>query len=123
MGQQYYQSLPRTRRWQEIVGLLEAGAGAAQVANATIKAAEGGLERPGKDRGLVETIWLLTQLPQAARADDFAGALRNLGLEVSANPTLMEITGALTDALDQRLIEAGGRTDLGEMAQDRKSVV
>jgi hypothetical protein len=80
-------------------------------------AAERGLNLAAQDKGLVETIWLLTQLPLAARADDFAGELRRAGLDVSDSPTVMEIVGAFADAVDARLANNGGRTDLGEMAQ------
>ncbi len=62
-------------------------------------------------------MWLLTQLPLAARADDYVGRLRELGLEVSDSPTLMEVVGAYTDAVDKYCQRHGGRTDFGEMAQ------
>ena len=117
MGHTRLGNLPRTRKWQEVVGLIEGGAGIAQIANATITAAERGLNLAAEDKGLVETVWLLTQLPLAARSDDFAGALRNAGLDVSDSPGLMEVVGAFSDAVDRRLANNGGRTDLGEMAQ------
>ena len=40
MGHIRLGDLPRTRKWQQVVALLEVGAGAAQLANATISAAE-----------------------------------------------------------------------------------
>jgi hypothetical protein len=70
-----------------------------------------------KDDGVVETIWLLTKLPLAARSEDFAQALRDCGLSVSDAPGLMEIVGAVADAIDARMPNCKGRTDLGEMAQ------
>lgn len=117
MGHLRLGDLPRTRKWQQVVGLLEGGAGAAQIANATMSAAETGLNLAAKDEGLIETIWLLTQLPLAARSDDLASSLRGAGLDVGDSPTLMEVVGALSDAVDRRLAKNGGRTDLGEMAQ------
>jgi hypothetical protein len=109
--------LPRTRQWKQVVALIEGGAGAAQLANATITAAEKGLNLAAEDKGLVETIWLLSQLPLAARTGEFANALRKAGLDISDSPGLMEIVGATSDAIDKRLKNNGGRTDLGEMAQ------
>ena len=88
-----------------------------QISNATISAAEKSLNLAAEDTGLVETIWLLTQLPLAARSEDFTSSLRKAGLDVSDTPSLMEIVGALTDTIDARLSQNGGRTDLGEMAQ------
>lgn len=117
MGHVRLGNLPRTRKWQQVVGLIQGGAGTAQIANATISAAEKGLNIAAEDRGLVETIWLLTQLPLAARSEDFPSYLRKAGIDVSDSPTLMEIVGALTDTIDARLGQNGGRTDLGEMAQ------
>jgi len=117
MGHIRLGNLPRTRKWQQVVALIEGGAGTAQIANATITAAEKGLKLAAEDKGLVETIWLLTQLPLAARSDNFAQALQSTGLEVSDSPSLMEVIGAFSDAIDRKLANNGGRTDLGEMAQ------
>ncbi len=117
MGHLRLGDLPRTRKWQQVVGLIEGGAGTAQIATAAISAAERGLALTGDDAGLVETVWLLTQIPLAARSEDFAGALRSAGLDVSGTPTLMEVVGAFSDAIDRRLAENGRRSDLGEMAQ------
>lgn len=103
-----------------MVGLLACGAGTAQVANATITAAERGLNLAAEDKALVESVWLLTQLPLAAKAKDtktFVKALRDAGLKVSDAPGLMEVVGAFSDAVDARVANNGGRTDLGEMAQ------
>jgi hypothetical protein len=117
MGHIRLGNLPRTRKWQQVVALIEGGAGTAQIANATITAAEKGLKLAAEDKGLVETIWLLTQLPLAAKSDNFAQALQSTGLDVSDSPSLMEVIGAFSDAIDKKLANNGGRTDLGEMAQ------
>jgi len=117
MGHVRLGKLPRTRKWQQVIALIEGGAGTAQIANATITAAERGFNLAAEDKGLVETTYLLSQLPLAAKRDDFGKALQDLGLHVSDSPGLMEIVGALSDAIDKKLINNGGRTDLGEMAQ------
>jgi len=117
MGHIRLGNLPRTRKWQEVVRLIQNGANSDQVANATISAAEQVLGTAADDTGLVETIWLLTQLPLAARAQNFPEALRRVGIQVSDSPTLMEVVGAVSDAVDARVSQKGGRSDLGEMAQ------
>lgn len=117
MGHTKLGPLPRTRKWRQVVAFIEGGAGTSQIANATIAAAEQGLAFASNDKGLVEAIWLLTQLPLAAQKENFAGALREVGLDVSDSPGLMGIVGAISDAIDTRLANNGGRTDLGEMAQ------
>lgn len=116
MGHTRLGELPRTRRWGQVVGLIAGGAGVAQVANATISAAERGLNLASNDQALVETVYLLSQLPLAARSEDFAAALRQAGLNVPDAPGLMDVVGAFTEAIDAR-VPNGRRSDLGEMAQ------
>ena len=117
MGHVRLGTLPRTRNWVQVLDLVGGGAGAPNVAAATMNAAQRGLEAAAQDKGLVYTVWLLTQVPLAARSADFEGRLRKLGLDVSGSPGLLEVTGAFADAVDTHLRRTGGRTDLGEMAQ------
>jgi hypothetical protein len=117
MGHIRLGNLPRTKPWSEVVGLIAGGAGTAQVATATINAAEKGLGVAVKDKGLVETIWLLAQLPLAARMPNFAAELRDRGVSVSDSPGLSEIVAAVSEAIDAKMPNNRGRTDLGEMAQ------
>ena len=117
MGHHRLGPLAKTRKWNQVVGLIRGGAGAAQVANATTTAAEKELLKAGKDTGVVETVFLLMRLPLAARTEDFATALRECGLSVSDEPGLLEIVAAVTGAIDAKMPNCRGRTDLGEMAQ------
>lgn len=117
MGHVRLGTLPRTRNWVQVLDLIGGGAGVPQVAAATMRAAQRGLADAAQDKGLVYTVWLLTQLPLAARSADFEGRLRRLGFDVSAAPSVLELTGAFSDAVDAHLRRTGGRTDVGEMAQ------
>lgn len=115
MGHQRLGQLPRTRQWKQVVALIEHGAGAAQVANETIRAAKQSLESASDDPRFVSAFWLLCQIPLAARSDDFNAALRDLGVEVPDGPSLLDIATAISPALDQQ--DARRRTDLGEIAE------
>ena len=88
------------------------------IATQSAEAAENDLRSGADDKGLVHAFWLLSQLPIAARSPDYVDQLRRLGLQVSANPSLLEIVGAFSRALDDHIGATGGRTDLGEMAQN-----
>jgi hypothetical protein len=117
MGHIRLPTLPKTRKWEHVVGLIAGGADVERIAAASADAAEHGLERASQDQGLARAFWLLTQFPQAARQSDFSDQLKRLGLEVSSKPTLLEIVGAFTNAVDRYVRTRGNRSDLGEMAQ------
>lgn len=117
MGSNRIRTLPRTRKWTQIVELVAGGAGAAQLATATSYALAQGLGSAASDAGAVESVRLILRLPLAARADDYPGALGQCGLDVSEPPGLMGLVAAVSDAIDAKLPNCHGRTDLGEMAQ------
>jgi hypothetical protein len=109
--------LPATRKWQQVVELLDRGAELERIAAAAAEAAEYSLPIASRDPALVRAFWLLTRIPLAARGQPFEEGLRRVGIDVGANPSLVELVGALTEAVDRHVGRTGGRTDLGEMAQ------
>ncbi len=117
MGHVRLGKLPQSRAWKEVVRFLEAGIDVEVVAAKSQEAAEAGLKALKTDPALVHALWLLTQLPVAARSDDFVGHLENCGVKLGDNPGLLDLVGAFSDAVDARVRFAVGRTDLGEMAQ------
>lgn len=62
-------------------------------------------------------MWLLTQLPAAARSPNYIGALNSLGIHTDVPPSLMGLLAGFERAVDIEARRSGGRTDLGEMAQ------
>ena len=117
MGHIRLGDLPRTRKWGEVVDLIAAEGDAASIAAATLRAADEGFLRAAKDEGVGRAVWLLTQLPLAARQEDFRKRLEALGLVVTSAPGLPDLIGAYSDAVDSHMRRSGGRTDLGEIAQ------
>jgi len=120
MGHIRLGTLPKTHKWQRVVGLIAGGADVERIAAASADAAEHGLERASQDQGLAHAFWLLTQIPQAARQSDFADQLKRLGLEVSSKPTLLEIVGAFTSAVDRHVRENGKRSE-SSLSPDRRN--
>ena len=117
MGHVRLGTLPKTQKWNQVVSLIARGAKVEGIAAASAEAAENGLERASRDEGLAHVFWLLTQIPEAARAGNFSERLAEVGLQVSNEPTLLEIVAAFTRAVDGHVRQGGKRTDLGEMAQ------
>src|SRR3984893_5909940 len=97
--------------------MLDAAPAAPEVAAATLIASHKALRDAGRDPALVRSFWLLTQLPLCARTSDFPHQLETRGLNVSANPSLLEITGAFSEAVDAHARTGVMRTDLSEMGQ------
>ena len=119
MGHIRLGKLPRTKRWQQVVALLGSDAELPEISAATLLASKRGLEDAAKDPALVQSFWLLTQLPLCARKPDFIDELKNIGVSVSNNPTLMDLIGGFSDAVDDHVYRTGHRTDVCEMAQAR----
>lgn len=117
MGHIRLGKLPSSRKWRQVVDLLSSGADVDSIADATSEAAETDLGQATSDPALVQTLWLLTQIPLAARGPAFAADLQALGLQVDDRPGLMEVAAAFTEAVDRHSRNLPGRTDLGEMAQ------
>lgn len=117
MGHVRLGTLPDTHRWRNVVGLIAEGGSAAQVATATSDAAQNGLDLAKDDPGLCHAVWLLTKIALAAREQDFGAALNAAGVATPSEPSLFDIVGGFTDALDQHLSKTKGRSDIGEMAQ------
>jgi hypothetical protein len=117
MGHQRLGTLPGSRKWRQIVQLISGGADVTEVAAATSAAAENQMADASNDSAVRRAVWLLTQIPLAARQVHFASELKKLGLRVGDQPTLFEVVAAMSDAVDGHVGRTGGRTDLGEMAQ------
>ncbi len=117
MGHQRLGRLPGTRKFRQVVNFIGAGADVETIAAATSVAAEVQMIDASNDPAVKQAVWLLTQIPLAARQEDFASELKQLGLSVSDRPTLIEVVTAMTEAIDRTVGRSGGRTDLGEMAQ------
>jgi len=118
MGHLRFGTLPRTHKWREVISLVGEGGTAGQVADATLDAVEDQYAGAAADPAVVHTVWLLTQLPDAARGEDFKAELARLGLESSADPPPSEVVAALGRAVDAHLRTLDApRSDIGEMAR------
>ena len=117
MGHVRLGSLPRSRAWKEVVGLITAGADVSQIANATIRAADKAFTFVLNDEGFTEAVWLMTQLAIAAKKENLGGHLQSLGVNLPQDTSLTDLAAAVSEALDNKFDSNGGRSDLGEMSQ------
>lgn len=117
MGHQRLGTLPQSRKWQRVVELVSGGADVRDIASAVSVAAERSMTDAAKDPAIRSAFFLLAQVLLAARKEHFVAELRMLGLRVGAQPSLMEIVSAFTEAVDREVRANGGRTNFGEMVQ------
>jgi hypothetical protein len=117
MGHIRLARLPATKRWEEVVELLRAGGSISQLAAATAHAAETELQSAKGDPALAYTVWLLTQLPLAARSQQFRERLVELGFEVDAAQSVLALVAGFSLAVDRNTSGRSDRTDLGELAR------
>jgi hypothetical protein len=116
MGHAHLGQLPRSKDWYQVIDLIAEWGSVQEIAGATMKAAQKGLEKAISDPGVIHAFWLLTQIPLAARTHDFRAALHKAGIDLSGQGTLIDIVTAMTQATDRYLRIPGRRTDLGELA-------
>lgn len=118
MGHVRLGTLPDTRPWNRVVGLIADGESAAAVAAATSAAACAGLDRGKGDEGLAHVVFLLARTVLAARAEDFAREVARLGVSVPQDPSLYDLTAGFAAAVrDWHAAARVRQTDLGEMAE------
>ena len=117
MGHQRLGILPRSKAWRDVVALIGGGADVAEVARAVSAAAEQSMIDASEDAAVRHSLWLLARIPLAAKAGPLEKGLRDLGLGVNANPTLVDLVCAVTLAIDRASRRAGPRTDFGEISQ------
>lgn len=103
MGHSRLGTLPDTHRWRCVVGLITENAGVNVVADATMHAAQRGLELADSDEGLRQTFFLLSQVTVAARQEDFRSALGNVGVNIRGEPGILNIVAGFTEAVDRHL--------------------
>lgn len=111
--------LPASRKWKEVVALLTDGDSSyEEIAALSAEAAEKALGGLTKDPVFIEALWLLCKIPQAAKADNFTEALRELGVNVGDRPTLAELAEGFSKAIDTAIRgHHGKQTDFSELSR------
>lgn len=116
MGHVHLGVLPQSRKWQEVVRLLDQAEPPDRVIAATAIAAERDLENAVTDRAYVEAVRLLAVLPAAAASSDLQMGLRDIGIETDPDPGLVDLLVGLGVRLDD-VSPAGRGTDFTELAR------
>lgn len=121
MGHVRLGELPKTREWRQVIALLKSNADVADIAAAAAIAAEDELIPARGDSVVFSAVWLLTQLPLAARSKRFAAELTALGFAPGSEQSLLSIVAGFSAAIDSQVPASSVRTDLGELARQAAS--
>lgn len=113
--------LPTSRSWRQVVGLMNQSVDVPAISAAVAAAAESELIAARGDPVLGHTLWLLTQLPQAARSERFEVELSALGFSPGSEQSLLNIVTGFSQAVDSQISDTADRTDLGELAKQAAS--
>ena len=97
--------LPKSRKWRQVVEELRLGSEVELVAASAADAAEAALRTASNDPAFLHAFWLLTQVPLAARGPEFSQDLKRLGIQVPDRPSLMDLLGGISAAIDHYALQ------------------
>jgi len=90
--------LPKTRKWSQVIELLNTrDSSPADIAAATVKATKEFLIEKSSDPSLVFSYWLLTQITSHSRTKDFDKKLKKLGLDMTQTNNAFDFIAYLAD--------------------------
>lgn len=117
MGHIRLGTLPRSKKWREVVELLESDAPLDLVAEAAAKASERDLAEASKDPLFQFVSSLLVRLPLLARAPGFEDALAELGIGENALGSVTGLLAGLELAIERNGFHQTAGSDAGLLAK------
>lgn len=117
MGHIRLGTLSQSKKWRDVIGLLDSGAPLINVTEAAARASELDLGRASDDPSFQFVTGLLVRLPLMARAPDFSEALLELGAGTDSLQSVSAFLSGLSQAIDRSAFETGGASDVGELAR------
>jgi len=117
MGHIRLGTLPQSKKWRDVVNLLNAGAALEAVTEASARASELDLKRASDDPSFQFVARLLVELPLMARSPDIEVSFEKLGLDTSALTSVSTLLSGISDVIDRHAFDLGQSSDLGELAR------
>lgn len=117
MGHIRLGTLQRSKKWRDVIGLLDSNADIETIAEAAARASELDLKRASDDPFFQSVTQLLVQLPLLARAPDFEAEMAELGLPSAALNSVTGLLAGLNSAITQQAFDQGQSSDAGELAR------
>lgn len=117
MGHIRLGTLPQSKKWREVVALLNSDAPLEQIAQAAADASERDLTRASDDPVFQHVSNLLVTLPLQARSPSFLEFVTGLGLSEENLTSVTGLLAGLNSAIDAQAYELGRASDAGDIAK------
>lgn len=117
MGHIRLGTLPRSKKWRNVVELLDTNAPLDEVAAAAAKASELDLKLASNDPVFQLVASLLVQLPLWARAPGFEEVLSTLNMSVESLSSVSAFLSDIDKSINQSIFELGRSSDIGELSR------
>lgn len=120
MGHLRLGRLPKTRRWVNVVELLDSSPeSSADIAAGVVVAADQRLKELESDSSLGYSFWLLSRIAWASHNPDFAAALSKLGIEIDNQSPVLSFISKLTEHVNTEIgqnISSGHFEEISSLA-------
>ncbi|WP_050927606.1 hypothetical protein [Aestuariivita boseongensis] len=117
MGHIRLGTLPQSKKWREVVALLNSDAPLEQIAQAAADASERDLKRASDDPVFQHVSNLLVTLPLQARSPSFLEFVAGLGLSEENLTSVTGLLAGLNSSIDAQAYELGRASDAGDIAK------
>ena len=97
--------LYKSRKWNQVIDLLESDGSASQLTGATLSATERQLRKLSFDPTISHVFWLLVRLTWAARTDEFRPFLVDIGINLEERASIFSLVSSLSDHLQKKVVE------------------
>jgi hypothetical protein len=109
--------LPKTRRWNQVVQLLDTSpSDTSSIASAVVFAADRKLRELAGDPSLGYCFWLLTRISWASREPDFQNTLASLGINVNGQTSTLTFISKLTESVHTNVDQSIGSGHFSELS-------
>lgn len=117
MGHIRLGTLQRSKKWRDVIGLLDSNSDIESVAESAARASETDLKRASDDPFFQFVTQLLVRLPLLARAPGFEAEMADMGLSPEALTSVTGMLLGLNNAISQQTFEQDNSSDAGELAR------
>jgi hypothetical protein len=97
--------LYKSRKWNQVIDLLESDSNESQLTGAVLDATERQLRQLSFDPAIGHVFWLLVRTTWAARSDAFHPFLSDIGIDLKEKASIFTLTSALSDHLQKTAAE------------------